>query len=730
MDKDVPVLPHIDAEILEAFPSPAWLVDIDGATIVRANAAAAAIGAQQAAPQPVHGPPGQGARELASMAERLAPLGAHATELQELRFATDHGARILDCRCQLITFDHGCRGLLIQALANGLDLAEETARDGDTHNGAMPAAANRNFDLGSERPGGDTSLEGHDPNGADGPYTSPTDDARTLQEIARQIDAIGAGPAGDDAAHEGGKMAASEERTMSVAAAEDGLSIGLRNLLHALPLALGVVEEGTLVFANKQFAYALGFADGDAAMTAGGLSHLFPDLDVARLELPADGDGSGNPLQTDARTLSRRVIPVSLQIQPVDWGNRRIGLLFMKLGTAVPIAAASGPAGALEGFIDLAADVLAIADRDGRLEWLNAAGRQLTGRDTPPGDQHSAEPILLSDLFTEESWPAIAAALGTIDMTQSGRSTPLSGVVRIGATLATPREGDGIAVHVALAKAAEGDSVRLYCLMTDIRAANAEAEALAAAKAAAEYANAVKSDFLAKVSHEVRTPLNSIIGFAELIKDERFGPLANDRYKGYLDDIHESGLYALSLINDLLDLSKIEAGKLELELKPVLVNEVISQCISTLQPLAKREQIVLRVALEDGLPQVLADARSLRQVMLNLLSNAIKFTEPGGQVIASTALDDESGLCIRVRDTGVGMSESEIAQAMEPFRQLDTAPRKQIGTGLGMPLTKALVEANQAQFQIESRTGAGTRIEIVFPLDRLSTPGPDTTDPA
>lgn len=729
MAKDVPVLPHIDAEALESVQVPAWLVDIDRARIVHANAAAAAIRAHDTAPQPVHGSPGQDENALASMAERLAPLGAHATELQELRFATDRGARVLDCRCQLITLDHGCHGLLIQALANGLDLVEDGAGGPEKHNGEMSTSADHILGLGSERSDGDTTVEGHDPSGADGPSTSPSDDVRTLQEIARQIDAIGTGPVGGDAAHGGGEMVASQDRAMSVSATEDGLSSGLRNILQALPLALGVVDDGKLLFANRQFAYALGFADGETAIAAGGLTHLFPELDDGRLAVPADGNGSSEPVQTDARTQSRRIIPVSLQLQPVDWGNRRIGLLFLKLGTAVPVAAQSGPTGGLEGFIDRAADVLAIADHDGRLEWLNASGRQLTGRDPDQRGQAPAPDLMLSDLFTEDSWPAMAAAIGTIETTPSDQSSPLSEVVRVGAVLAPP-EGEGIAVQVALARAVEGDRTRLYCLMTDIRAANAEAEALAAAKTAAEYANAVKSDFLAKVSHEVRTPLNSIIGFAELIKDERFGPLANDRYKGYLHDIHESGLYALSLINDLLDLSKIEAGKLELELKPVSVDQVISQCISTLQPLAKREQIVLRVALEDGLPQVLADARSLRQVMLNLLSNAIKFTEPGGQVIASAAPDQDGGLCIRVRDTGVGMSESEIAQAMEPFRQLDTAPRKQIGTGLGLPLTKALVEANRAQFHIDSRSGAGTRIEIVFPHDRLSPPGSDQTDPA
>ena len=181
-------------------------------------------------------------------------------------------------------------------------------------------------------------------------------------------------------------------------------------------------------------------------------------------------------------------------------------------------------------------------------------------------------------------------------------------------------------------------------------------------------------EFLAKVSHEVRTPLNSIIGFAELMAQERFGPIGNARYKGYVDDIHQSGLYALSLLNDLLDISKIEAGKFELNFTAVEVPELVEDCVGSLQPLAKRARIVLRTSLQPELPTVVADPRRLKQILLNLLTNAIKFTKEGGQVIVSGGMIDGE-LRLRVRDTGVGMTKDEIAFAMQPFHQLDTAPR-------------------------------------------------------
>ena len=227
-------------------------------------------------------------------------------------------------------------------------------------------------------------------------------------------------------------------------------------------------------------------------------------------------------------------------------------------------------------------------------------------------------------------------------------------------------------------------------------------------------------DFLAKVSHEVRTPLNSILGFTELMLEERLGAIGNARYKGYVEDIHQSGLYALSLLNDLLDISKIDAGKFDLDFTAVDLPELVEACVNSLQPLAKRERILLRTSLALNLPAAIADRRRLKQVLLNLLSNAIKFTNAGGQVIVSARLIDGGDLRLRVHDSGVGMTEDEIAAAMQPFHQLDTAPRKQTGTGLGLPVTKALTDAIRARLVIASQRGVGTSADVIFPKDRLA----------
>ena len=221
--------------------------------------------------------------------------------------------------------------------------------------------------------------------------------------------------------------------------------------------------------------------------------------------------------------------------------------------------------------------------------------------------------------------------------------------------------------------------------------------------------------FLAKVSHEVRTPLNAIIGFSEMMRDERLGPMENDSYKGYARDIHESALHALSLINDLLDLSKINAGEALAERAPFDLGRLIKGTVSTFEPQAEAERITLHVQVEDDLPMLMADERQVRQILMNLVSNSIKFTRARGEVIVSAAFNPRAGFVIGVRDTGVGMSQSEIAQAMQPFKQVANAPRQSDGTGLGLPLVQAMVSANGGQFELSSAQGRGTLARVVFP---------------
>jgi len=195
---------------------------------------------------------------------------------------------------------------------------------------------------------------------------------------------------------------------------------------------------------------------------------------------------------------------------------------------------------------------------------------------------------------------------------------------------------------------------------------------------------------------------------------ERFGALGNERYGEYLKDIRASGERVIAIINDLLDLSRIETGKLDLTFASQNLNDLVEQCVAAMQPQANRERIIIRTSLAHTLPPVTADAHALRQIMLNLIGNSIRLANAGGQVIVSTALSDFGDVVLRVRDTGHGMNDNEVAAALEPFR--NPAPSDQAGdnAGLNLSLTKALVEANGAHFQIRSAGHSGTLIEVVF----------------
>ena len=294
---------------------------------------------------------------------------------------------------------------------------------------------------------------------------------------------------------------------------------------------------------------------------------------------------------------------------------------------------------------------------------------------------------------------------------------PARGGGGLRSSVATSAGQFSIALTMTLARVAATSPPRYCAALRDLGQSKASKRTLEAARSASEQANARKTDFLARISHEVRTPLHAILGFAEVIIEERFGPIGNDRYKDYVKDIHTSAQHVMSLANDLLDLAKIEAGKLELEFAPVDANRIVRECVSLMQPQAAHERIIMRLSLLERLPPVMADERALRQILLNLLSNAVKFNEPGGQVIVSTALDGAGQAVIRVRDTGVGMNDNEIAAAREaipPGRRRGPARRRRCRPRPAAE-AKALVEANHADFSIKSRKQQGTLVEVAFP---------------
>ena len=363
----------------------------------------------------------------------------------------------------------------------------------------------------------------------------------------------------------------------------------------------------------------------------------------------------------------------------------------------------------LASLLDTAGDGIVLLDAHGLIVSANRGAGALFGC-----EPHELVDRAFSELFAPES---VETAYNCLDgLTREGSTSLLQGGREV---IGRARHGALIPLFMTVGVTGDRTDKRAVVFRDITRWKKAEQE-LIEARRQAEKASSAKSDFLAKISHEIRTPLNAIIGFSEVMMAERFGPIGNERYRQYLKDIHASGGHLLSLINDLLDLSKIEAGQLDLTFANVSLNDLTQQCVALMQPQANRDRIIIRTSLPSSLPQVVADARSVRQIVLNLLSNSIKFTDAGGQVIVSTALNDNGDVALRVRDTGVGMSEKDLATALEPFRQLaNSVSGVSSGTGLGLPLTKALAEANRASFYIKSAPKSGTLVEIAFPPSRV-----------
>jgi PAS domain S-box-containing protein len=359
--------------------------------------------------------------------------------------------------------------------------------------------------------------------------------------------------------------------------------------------------------------------------------------------------------------------------------------------------------------LDTAMDGVLIVDAEGVIESVNGSAEALFGL-----DERELVGAKLGDLLTPESEKL------ALDYLSGLRDSGVASLLNEGRELEARAGVGAIPLFMTMGRLSGEEGGRFCAVLRDITHWKRTESELVAAKRAAEAASTQKSEFLARVSHEIRTPLNAIIGFAEVMIEERFGPVENERYREYLRDVRTSGEHVVSLVNDLLDISKIEAGKLDLDFTAVPLNELVRESINLMQPQANRARVVLRSSLSQEVPAIVADHRTMRQIVLNLLSNSVKFTGPGGQVIASTRLAENGEALLRIRDTGEGMSEEELTRALEPFRQLSTATLSDSkGTGLGLPLTKALVESNRARLSIRSARGEGTVVTVTFPPTRV-----------
>ncbi len=477
--------------------------------------------------------------------------------------------------------------------------------------------------------------------------------------------------------------------TASATSDDDALRV-----LGELPSGIVIHRLGTPLFANKAFLAMAGMpAVEDLALH--GLDRLFEE----RADVPG---------KLNLRSANGTVQPVQSVLKTTRWEGAAASLLVVTPEPQLPSGGAeTATERELRSILDTATDGVIVVDRNGRIASANRSAEALFGYEAAELEGRS-----FTLLFSAESH---RAALDYLDGLQSNG---VASVLNDGReVVGVARKGGAIPLFMTLGRIGNGEP-KFCAVLKDLTQFKKAEEELRTAKEQAERANAHKSDFLARISHEIRTPLNAILGFTEVMMEERFGPVGSARYKEYLKDIHESGSHIISLVNDLLDLAKIEAGKLDLSFNSVNLNEVVSTAVSLMQPQANQNRVIIRTSVAPRMPNVVGDLRSLKQIALNLVSNAVKYTPAGGQIIVSTAITDLGQAVIRVRDTGLGMNEAEIAAALEPFRQLAPASGRG-GSGLGLPLTKALVEANRATFAIQSAVGTGTLVEVIFPPTRV-----------
>ncbi|MET4259113.1 PAS domain S-box-containing protein [Bradyrhizobium sp. S3.12.5] len=506
-----------------------------------------------------------------------------------------------------------------------------------------------------------------------------------------------------------------------------------RALLDLVPSGMLIYRLDRLLYANPAFLTRMGYASLTALEDAGGLDALYVEPGVSAASSTSQ---AGTPVTISAAIANgeQPLATTEAHLHTIDWDGASAHALICALPNPAPVVATpvvAAPAMAepvvvipdlpeseadleseleagdaeaedLAAILDTTAEGIVMFDAEGNIHACNRSAEALFGYD---GEALMQQNLLT--LFAPESQQIV------VDYLESIRSEDIASLLDHGREVLGREKKGGVLPLAMIMGRTRPDGPNFFAVFRDLSQSKKGESELTQARRLMDGAANAKADMLARISHEIRTPLNAIIGFAEVMISERFGALGNERYGEYMKDIRASGERVITIIDDLLELSRIETGKLDLSFTNLNLNDLVEACVTVMQPQANRERIIIRTSLAHALPQVTADARALRQVTMNLISNSIRLASAGGQVIVSTALNDRGEIALRIRDTGHGLTETEVAAAMEPFR---TPPPGDAAdnSALSLSLTKALVEANRAQFNIKSASNSGTLIEVAF----------------
>ncbi|WP_298245653.1 PAS domain-containing protein [uncultured Bradyrhizobium sp.] len=509
------------------------------------------------------------------------------------------------------------------------------------------------------------------------------------------------------------------------AAPPRGVSVRDRTLLDLLPTGILIYRLDRLLYANPAFLARMGYASINALEDAGGLDALYVEPGVSAASSTSQG---GTPVTISAAVANGEapLATTDAHLHTIDWDGESAHALICALPHAAPadIAAppdvaepvvpesfpfapdlepAAGDADAedLAAILDTTAEGIVMFDAEGNVHACNRSAEALFGYD----GSALLEQNLLT-LFAPESQQIV------LDYLESLKSQDIASLLDHGREVLGREKKGGVIPLAMIMGRTRPDGPNFFAVFRDLSQSKKGESELTQARRLVDGAANAKADMLARISHEIRTPLNAIIGFAEVMISERFGTLGNERYGEYMKDIRASGERVIAIIDDLLELSRIETGKLDLNFANLNLNDLVEACVTVMQPQANRERIIIRTSLAHALPQVTVDARAMRQITVNLISNSIRLASAGGQVIVSTAMTDRGEIALRIRDTGHGLTEREVAAAMEPFRTPPPGDAED-NSALSLSLTKALVEANRARFNIKS-AAQGTLIEVVF----------------